>query len=265
MTNKSKKKTLIYLVLTFLIVLGLVFILANYKKSSTQPPIQTTSTESCDIPLTADKGSTNLIVKARTVGNEHPQQKIEILETLHGIDSTGDTLYVYDRDMRWQENKEYMLFLENHGIGEDGNTILIEAKDSNTEIKRRMERCNKAILWMVHEDSWGVGTHAEFVLLDNLQYELKRLVDPKTNTAAGGEHEYETIRGKMDKTSAQQLLNAVAGAGEGADAEDAGIVIFTWRNGFEEVNSRQYNFPPSNPPKNLINLITKKAVEYQQN
>ena len=256
------KKIIFFFAISIIVLIVILFFVIN---QNSFPDLDKSGLQ-CDTSLISLGGDANLIVRANTIGDHRGDlngwsvQKVEIVDTLDGINVTGDIFSVGAKNMYWESNKEYLLYLENHGIGEDGDTTLIEAKDPNTEIKKELNKCNKAILWMVHEDGWGRGILKEFVLLDNMQYEYVR----RTDTGEHSPSKFEVYKGIMNKETIQTLLERVFIAGEGPDGRDAGIVVFTWRDGSGKIISKQYNLASSLPSSELMNFIEEKSLEFKQ-
>jgi hypothetical protein len=114
-------------------------------------------------------------------------------------------------------------------------------------------------LEMEHVGGWGAGTLAAF----KMDFEGNYTFSEWSYEKRGGEKKLaEQCASKLPKEVAMALVKMVEEAPNGPQAEDAGIVRFTWRDGNGKVALRSYTLPREEPCRRLMESIRRAALAH---
>jgi|GEM_PF-2820870 len=113
-------------------------------------------------------------------------------------------------------------------------------------------------LQMVYRGGWGAGVLRDLRVSGDGQFGyVHRRVNKSDGTSTA-----IRLAGRLPEAKLKELLAAVAGAGEGPEAEDAGHILFEWTDEAGKRRSRSYTHPREGPCAELLDLVDGLARRY---
>lgn len=113
------------------------------------------------------------------------------------------------------------------------------------------------VLGMTHEAGWGGGLLSDLLLRQNGAFVYHHRLNPGEK-----EPKYETASGSMPPEEVARLVKAVADAGDGPGAKDAGSATFQWIDAVGKLQSRTYLMPSDPPCAGLLKMIDESARKH---
>jgi hypothetical protein len=188
-------------------------------------------------------GKANLIVVGRVIGLIDPKPAardrkhleahwIFVVETLKGVDETGQQLAARPNGLLWEDGKSYIIFLQRTGMGNFAEAVtqqLVEANDANIAVIRDEilaqggSVISQPILWMQYVSGFGTVI-AELLVTVEGNFEWKK----QLQIGGDAEPEYERLIGNLPEEAIADLITQIGPIEPGLIADDSGIITFRW-------------------------------------
>ena len=102
---------------------------------------------------------------------------------------------------------------------------------------------------------WGTGLLTEFTVSGIGRFTWRQRLNPASNE----QPKWEVLSGQLSRSEWDGLLRRLEQAGPGPQADDAGEVVFRWRDPKAQEQQKSYSRPSAAPAADLLKMIETLA------